>query len=62
MGSALRISDTDVTSVHARVSLAGNAVLVEDLGSTNRTFVNAKRIASAVTLREGSVLGWGLRT
>ena len=58
-GSALRISDTDVTSVHARVSLAGNAVVVEDLGSTNGTFVNAKRITSAVTLREGSVLRVG---
>jgi serine phosphatase RsbU (regulator of sigma subunit) len=51
--------DAEVSRVHARVSLAGNAVVVEDLGSTNGTFVNAKRITSAVTLREGSVLRVG---
>jgi pSer/pThr/pTyr-binding forkhead associated (FHA) protein len=34
--------DAEVSRVHARVSLAGNAVVVEDLGSTNGTFVNAR--------------------
>jgi hypothetical protein len=51
--------DAEVSRVHARVSLSGNAVVVEDLGSTNGTFVNAKRITSPVTLREGNVLRVG---
>jgi pSer/pThr/pTyr-binding forkhead associated (FHA) protein len=51
--------DAEVSRVHARVSLAGNAVVMEDLGSTNGTFVNAKRITSPMTLRESSVLRVG---
>ena len=51
--------DSEVSRLHARVSLVDSAVVVEDLGSTNGTFVNARRITSPVTLREGNVLRVG---
>jgi len=51
--------DSEVSRLHARVSLVDGAIVVEDLGSTNGTFVNAKRITSPVTLREGNVLRVG---
>lgn len=52
-------ADSEVSRLHARVSLVGDAVVVEDLGSTNGTFVNAQRISAPVTLREGNVLRVG---
>jgi serine phosphatase RsbU (regulator of sigma subunit) len=46
--------DRDVSRLHARVSLTSGAVLVEDMQSTNGTFVDEVRITGAVTLKEGS--------
>jgi hypothetical protein len=44
-----------VSRRHARIELAGGVVRVEDLGSTNGTFVNGERV-SAGTLTEGDRL------
>jgi EAL domain-containing protein (putative c-di-GMP-specific phosphodiesterase class I) len=41
---------------HAEISQADGALSVRDLGSTNGTFVNARRIAAATPLAEGDVL------
>jgi serine phosphatase RsbU (regulator of sigma subunit) len=51
--------DPEVSRVHARVSLIDGAVTVEDLGSTNGTFVEATRLTKPVTLQEGNVLRVG---
>ncbi len=51
--------DGDVSRLHARVSLVNGAVIVEDLQSTNGTFVDAARITGAATLREGCRLRLG---
>ena len=52
-------ADTEVSRLHARVSLVEGQAVAEDLGSTNGTFVDAQRIAAQVRLREGNVLRVG---
>lgn len=47
---------------HAHLFLKGGRLYVEDLGSTNGTFVNGSRLDEhAVALQEGDVLGFGGR-
>src|SRR3954465_3238103 len=46
--------DSEISRVHARVFRdASGQLTVEDLGSTNGTFVNGNRISSATPLRPG---------
>ena len=47
------VDEPYVSSMHARFSLQGPALVLEDMGSTNGTLVNGHAIAQAVTLREG---------
>jgi serine phosphatase RsbU (regulator of sigma subunit) len=56
---ALVLADSEVSRAHARVSRIGRDVVVEDLGSTNGTFVDADRLASPRTLKEGEVVRVG---
>src|SRR5262245_5601770 len=51
--------DRDVSRQHARVSVVNGAVVVEDLNSTNGTFVDEERISGAVTLKEGGRIRLG---
>jgi serine phosphatase RsbU (regulator of sigma subunit) len=51
--------DRDVSRQHARVSVLNGAVVVEDLNSTNGTFVDDERISGAVTLKEGARIRLG---
>jgi hypothetical protein len=46
-------SDNFVSQLHARVFRSGNEYWVEDLGSTNGTLVNGRRLSGAVPLRRG---------
>jgi hypothetical protein len=47
------IEDPEASRKHASFSLTGDAVTVEDLGSTNGTFVNGERLSAPRTLSEG---------
>lgn len=58
-GQTLVCADSQVSRLHARVSLVNGEVVVEDLRSTNGTFVDTERITAPVTLKEGSVLRVG---
>ena len=58
-GQTLVFADTQVSRFHARVSLVNGEVVVEDLGSTNGTFVHTERITTPWTLRDGNVLRVG---
>ena len=51
--SDITIAEPFVSSTHARFTIQGPALVVEDLGSTNGTFVNGHGIGQAVTLRDG---------
>ncbi len=48
--------DTTASSRHARVFHRGPQVYVEDLDSTNGTFVNGQRLAAERVLRAGDVV------
>jgi pSer/pThr/pTyr-binding forkhead associated (FHA) protein len=51
--------DTFVSQLHARVFRKGDAYYVEDLGSTNKTYVNGRAISGPTALRRGDVLRVG---
>ncbi|HVC25303.1 MAG TPA: FHA domain-containing protein [Acidimicrobiales bacterium] len=51
--------DTFASSVHARVYRRDGETWLEDLGSTNGTFVNGERVATPVRLRRGDRLTVG---
>ena len=51
--------DGDVSRLHARVSLVNGSVVVEDLQSTNGTFVDASRVTGAAILKEGCTVRLG---
>ncbi|HTN81311.1 MAG TPA: FHA domain-containing protein [Acidimicrobiales bacterium] len=51
--------DTFVSQLHARVFTRDGALYVEDLGSTNGTLVNRRKIKSAVALHQGDTLQVG---
>ena len=56
--NALRIDDPAVSNHHAQIVTVFDSSYVEDLGSTNGSFVNGKRIKSH-TLHNGDVLTIG---
>ncbi|MGH2752461.1 MAG: FHA domain-containing protein FhaB/FipA [Actinomycetota bacterium] len=47
------VDDTYVSQVHARFYANGESYVVEDLGSTNGTYVNRRRITSPTELSRG---------
>jgi hypothetical protein len=51
--------DRFASSVHARVFRRGSETFVEDLGSTNGTYLNGERVAMPVRLRRGDRLKVG---
>ena len=51
--------DRDVSRQHARVLVVNGAVTVEDLQSTNGTFVDEQRITGSVALTEGARIRLG---
>jgi hypothetical protein len=59
-GCALVLSDdTYVSQLHARLFQQNGEGYVEDLGSTNGTFVNGKAIDSATQLKRGDQVQFG---
>ena len=54
----IRLPDTGVSRKHADVQLEGGAVVVEDLGSTNGTLVNGRRVGRQ-ELADGDVIRIG---
>ncbi|MGH9047265.1 MAG: FHA domain-containing protein [Acidimicrobiales bacterium] len=51
--------DSYSSTVHARIYRSGGQLWVEDLGSTNGTFVNSERIAQPSRLAKGDLLQIG---
>ena len=57
VGNELVIEDAQVSRRHARLTQQGNSYLLEDLGSTNGTFVNGSRVTAPVLLANGDLIG-----
>ena len=55
----LELNDSRVSRKHARIAFAAGQWWVEDLGSSNGTWVNAQRIATPTALGEGDQLQIG---
>ena len=51
--SDIVIDEPYVSATHARFTIQGPALVMEDLGSTNGTMVNGHAIDQPVTLRDG---------
>jgi len=53
------INDAEVSRRHARMELRGSAYMIQDLGSTNGTFVNGTRITGMQVLNPGDTVAFG---
>ena len=58
-GCQVPLEDSYASQLHARLFRRNGELLVEDLGSTNGTFLNRKKVDSAVPIRKGDRLQVG---
>jgi pSer/pThr/pTyr-binding forkhead associated (FHA) protein len=58
-GCGVALDDAFTSQLHARVFRRNGETWIEDLGSTNGTYVNAKKLASPVPLHPGDRLQVG---
>lgn len=57
--NSITINDAEISRKHSRLSFQGGKYVIEDLGSTNGTFVNGQRLAGPVVLKPGDVVSLG---
>jgi pSer/pThr/pTyr-binding forkhead associated (FHA) protein len=57
--NGVAINDAEVSRKHSRLLFQGGKYVIEDLGSTNGTFVNGQRLAGPVVLKAGDVVSLG---
>src|SRR5215216_5664044 len=58
-GSEIPIDDPFASSVHARIFARGQFMYIEDMGSTNGTYLNGRRLRSAERLKIGDTVRIG---
>jgi hypothetical protein len=59
LGNDIVIDDPEVSRRHACITHGPGGYSIEDLGSTNGTFVNGIRIVGSQALRDGDIIGLG---
>jgi hypothetical protein len=57
--NSVTINDAEISRKHSRLSFQGGKYVLEDLGSTNGTFVNGQRLTGPVVLKPGDVVSLG---
>ena len=57
--AAIVVDSPDVSRHHARLLVTSDAVMLEDLGSKNGTFVAGKRLSAATAVRDGDQITVG---
>lgn len=60
--AVLLANDTFVSQLHARVFRRDGDIYVEDLGSTNGTYLNKKKVSAPVVVRKGDKIQFGRTT
>lgn len=58
----IRLTDTYVSTAHARITNRNGAWMVEDLGSTNGTYLNQRRVTTPAALAPGDRIRVGKTT
>jgi hypothetical protein len=56
-GTEIVIEDPQVSRRHATLTRQGTSYLIEDIGSTNGTYVNGRRVTAPVLLSNGDMIG-----
>ena len=60
--AAIRLDDDYVSTRHARIGLSGDTWYVEDLGSTNGTYIGNQRLTQATAIQLGTQVRIGKTT
>jgi len=57
--NTISINDAEISRHHARMTLQGGKIVLEDTGSTNGTAVNGNRISGPYVLKAGEMVSFG---
>ena len=57
--NGITVNDAEVSRRHSRLTFQGGKYVLEDLGSTNGTFVNGQRLTGPRVLKSGEVISLG---
>jgi pSer/pThr/pTyr-binding forkhead associated (FHA) protein len=57
--NGVAINDAEISRRHSRLTFQGGKYVIEDVGSTNGTFVNGQRLAGPYVLKPGDVVSFG---
>jgi len=57
--NGVAINDAEISRKHAKLSLHGSAYVIQDLGSTNGSFVNGQRLTGTQVLNPGDTVSFG---
>jgi len=60
--AAIRLDDDYVSTRHARIAASGDQWFVEDLGSTNGTYLGSRRLTQPAVVQAGSQIRIGKTT
>jgi pSer/pThr/pTyr-binding forkhead associated (FHA) protein len=60
--AAIRLDDDYVSTRHARIGASGETFYVEDLGSTNGTYIGSQRLTQATAVQLGTRIRVGKTT
>ncbi len=58
----MRLSHETVSRAHAELRLQGGVWVLRDLGSTNGTTVNGRRVTGSAVVRDGDQVSFGNMT